>query len=56
MNSKDRYEDMTKEGCGRVILYKSFNIAHSYTLELGFHSTLFLNELPHASNTHRKIQ
>jgi hypothetical protein len=42
MNSKDRGETLTKEGAGRVCVYKTSNIIHSYTLECGFH---FSNEL-----------
>lgn len=32
MNAKDRFEDMTKEGCGRVVMYRLANIIHSYSL------------------------
>ena len=37
MNSKDKYDQYTKEGCARVFAFKTANILHSYTLELGFH-------------------
>jgi len=47
---------MTKEGCGRVNVYKMTNIIHSYTLECGFHSSNFLNSLSVCSNIHRKFR
>jgi hypothetical protein len=34
---QDRFEEMTKEGCGRVFVFNTTNIIHSYTLECGFH-------------------
>lgn len=37
MNSRDRGEKLTKEGAGRVCVYRICNIPHSYTLECGFH-------------------
>lgn len=37
MKARDRFEERTKEGCGRVCVYKSTNIVYSYTLECGFH-------------------
>ena len=45
MNSKDRKEQMTKEGSGRVQVYRLCNIIHSYTLECGFHQSNDANEL-----------
>lgn len=38
MTFKDSNENMTKEGCGRVVAYRTTGIVHSYTLELGFHT------------------
>lgn len=49
MNFKDRFEDMSKEGCGRVAIYKLGNIIHSYTLECGFHCNNYTVELAAAS-------
>ena len=37
MSTKDRMENLTKEGCSRVNVYKLSNIIHSYTLECGYH-------------------
>lgn len=37
MNSKDKYDQYTKEGCARVFAFKMAHILHSYTIELGFH-------------------
>ena len=51
MSSKDRMEEKTKEGCGRVNLYKICGIPHSYTLECGFHCSNFSNELASPSGT-----
>lgn len=41
MSSRDKGEKLTKEGAGRVSVYKSTNVIHSYTLECGYH---FSNE------------
>ena len=56
MTSKDKMENMTKEGCGRVTVSKLTGIIHSYTLECGFHSSNFLNALMPCNNIHRKIK
>ena len=32
MSHKDRSDNLTKEGCGRVVVYKTAKIIHSYTL------------------------
>lgn len=37
MKEKDRFEDLTKEGCGRVYVHKTVGLIHAYTLECGFH-------------------
>lgn len=50
MASRDRYEDMTKEGAGRVVAYTHANILHSYTFELGFHLSNTTNQLPKCSH------
>ena len=42
MASKDRFESVSKEGCGRVNVYKINNIIHSYTLECGFHCSNYV--------------
>lgn len=47
---KDRFEEMTKEGCGRVFAYNTTKIIYSYTLECGFHQANSLNELPDPIN------
>jgi len=43
---KDRFEPISKEGCGRVNIYKINNIIHSYTLELGYHCSNYIQECP----------
>ena len=42
MASKDRFEPISKEGCGRVNIYKINSIIHSYTLECGFHCSNYI--------------
>jgi len=37
MKARDRFQEMTKEGCGRVFVYNTSGIIYSYTLECGFH-------------------
>lgn len=37
MSSKDKYDMYSKEGCARVYAFKTANILHSYTVEMGFH-------------------
>lgn len=32
MNAKDRNEDMTKEGCGRVVFNTHFKVPFTYTM------------------------
>lgn len=54
MNYKDRCEELSKEGCGRVVAYKSYNIIYSYTLECGYHSNNYCFELPIPYNVHKK--
>ena len=45
MKAKDRNEDFSKEGCGRVVFYKEFGLVHSYTLECGYHQKTADNTL-----------
>lgn len=45
MKARDRFEGMNKEGCGRVVLYREFNVVHSYTVECGYHSNTRENEV-----------
>ena len=52
MRARDKSEKLTKEGCARVFAYKKCNIPHSYTLEMAYHKSTSLNELPFvAKNT-----
>lgn len=50
MNSKDRNEERTKEGCGRVVMHRIANIIHSYSLECGIISSVRQNSVPQAMN------
>lgn len=52
MKARDRNEEETKEGCGRVVLYKEFSIIHSYTIECGYHLNAYNNSLKPPTNTH----
>lgn len=54
MNSKDKMENLTKEGCSRVIAYTNYRIVHSYTLECGFHCSNYMTELPPAANSDKR--
>lgn len=56
MTVKDRNEELTKEGCGRVCFYKTYGLIHSYTLEMGFHSSNYVTPLSFANNIHRKYE
>ena len=50
MKSKDKLEEKTKEGCGRVNIHKICGTIHSYTLECGFHCSNYLNDLAEPTN------
>lgn len=32
MKARDRFEDLTKEGCGRVVMHRLTGIIHSFSL------------------------
>lgn len=51
MKAKDRYEELTKEGCGRVFAYRCSGMIHSFTLELGYHFTNNTHSLCEPANT-----
>jgi len=55
MNAKDTNEDMTKEGCGRVVMYRLANIIHSYSLECGIISSNKINVIPDPINSDFEI-
>lgn len=54
MKAKDKNEDISKQGCGRVVFYKQFGLIHSYTLECGYHMNTFDNPLQNPINTNLK--
>lgn len=43
MTLKDKNENLTKEGCGRVVFQKEFNLTYSYTMECGYTASSYLN-------------
>ena len=45
MNAKDRFDNNTKQGCGRVYVHKLFNLIHSYTVECGYFAPGKINPL-----------
>ncbi|KAI0232973.1 Cytosolic carboxypeptidase-like protein 5 [Lamellibrachia satsuma] len=50
MTSKDRRDGMSKEGAGRVAIYKAIGIVHSYTLECNYNMGRMVNSVPIAHN------
>ena len=55
MNAKDRNEDLSKEGCGRVVFNTRFNLPYAYTMECGYTASTCLNEIVTIANGHRKF-
>ncbi|KRW98122.1 hypothetical protein PPERSA_11555 [Pseudocohnilembus persalinus] len=55
MKTRDKYEDMTKEGAGRVVAYTQFKIIQSYTFELGFHQANYVQNLQLIQNQNLKV-
>ena len=55
MNAKDRFEDLTKQGCGRVVMHKQANIIHSYSLQCGILSANNSTVIPEPSNRQFKV-
>lgn len=53
MTFKDINEMLSKEGCGRVVAYRTTLITHSYTMELGFHNG-DIEQLAEENNKHFK--
>ena len=43
MNAKDKNEDMTKEGAGRVVFNTHFNMPFAYTMECGYTASNCIN-------------
>lgn len=43
MTAKDRNDDLTKEGCGRVVFNKMFGQIYAYTMECGYTQSTYLN-------------
>ena len=55
MTSKDRNEELTKEGSSRVAMYRISKLVYSYTLECGYHYSFVLNDLKLPLKYHRKL-
>ncbi|RUS74128.1 hypothetical protein EGW08_018108 [Elysia chlorotica] len=48
MYTKDKRDGMSKEGSGRVAIYKATGIIHSYTLECNYNTGRLVNPVPPA--------
>ncbi|XP_041357946.1 cytosolic carboxypeptidase-like protein 5 isoform X2 [Gigantopelta aegis] len=48
MYTKDKRDGMSKEGSGRVAIYKAIGIIHSYTLECNYNTGRLVNPVPPA--------
>ena len=46
MRAKDRFDGMSKEGCGRVNALKVTNSPYCYTVEANYHTGNVINEIP----------
>lgn len=46
MNVKDRGSGLSREGSGRVGIFKATNLVHCYTLECNFQTGKRINHLP----------
>ena len=51
MFMKDKREGLSKEGSGRVAMFKTLGIIHSYTLECSYAAGRVMNTIPPAINT-----
>lgn len=51
MFMKDKREGLSKEGSGRVAMYKTLGLIHSYTLECCYASGRVMNSIAPATNT-----
>ena len=51
MYYKDKREGLSKEGSGRVALYKSTGLIHSYTLECNYACGRVMNTISAAANS-----
>ncbi|XP_033113661.1 cytosolic carboxypeptidase-like protein 5 isoform X2 [Anneissia japonica] len=49
MYTKDKRDGMTKEGSGRVAMFKATGIIHSYTLECNYNCGRFMNSIAPAT-------
>jgi hypothetical protein len=56
MNAKDRNEDMTKEGCGRVVFNTHFGLIYTDTLECGYTTGGVHDDIVPIENAHRKFE
>ncbi|XP_051471328.1 cytosolic carboxypeptidase-like protein 5 [Apus apus] len=52
MYARDRRDGQSKEGSGRVAIYKALGIIHSYTLECNYNTGRAVNSIPVACHDH----
>jgi len=48
MTSKDKGDDLSKEGASRVAIYKETGLASCWTLECNYNSSRSVNNIPKA--------
>ena len=56
MSLKDKNEDLSKEGCGRVVFNRNLGQIYAYTVECGYTCSNYLNDLSPLTNAHRKYE
>lgn len=52
---KDRISGLSREGCGRVAIYKETSLVNCYTIEASFHAAKKLNFIPPKYNKTKKL-
>ena len=50
MNMRDKREGMSREGSGRVTVFRECGVINSYTIESSYHASKKLNLLPPSLN------
>ena len=53
MNCKDKKDGLSREGAGRVAIWKATGCVHSYTLECNYHGGRRVGSLPKMYDTEK---